>query len=150
MKVPTLSKYIDKRKGKEITFDKCNAYDDIEDFNEFWKSKPELGHFIPTNKKGEPLAKHKGFNEWIKGNRVTDGIACINYNQSLSRVKWVGWHKGQNGWIVNEFGGSIGVITDSGFVVRIGHEKYITYSSILNVGINLEATEQTAIDLKLK
>jgi len=77
----------------------------------------ELGQFIPC-KDGEPMEKPSKWGAWENGTLNLSHLTkseCMAYQMALESVLFKGWAFGNNGFLVNEFGGCIGVRTDKGF-----------------------------------
>lgn len=127
--------------------------EDYDEFIQFWKSTPVLGHFIPCTKDNKPLDKPTAL-EWDDFERTGHKHLvpkCVTYQEAQSRCKWVGWSIGENGFLVDEFGNSIGLMTEGGgFNFSARTHKIATYGNIITSNIPLHPTVEYGKELKLK
>lgn len=158
--IPTLSKYIEDRKGEEITFNKCQSYDDITNYNEFWASTPHLSHFIRCNAKGEPLEKPKYFYEFERNGYcilTNQTKLCREWDEAEKRLKWTGWEwEDEERICIVSPCGEWAIKKDNilGFMYwntsDMCGEEIKSYGQLITAKVPLEPTEGCSKELKLK
>lgn len=111
-----------------------NAFIQSYKYAEFLESTPKLGDFVPVNEKGEVMEKpiQHSTGEF-------DTIEVMEWDAARSRILWDGWEIGKHGWVVNEFGDSIGLVKDSKFVID---SDKTTYELLINSGVKLERIQR--------
>ena len=111
--------------------DSIKAYEGYFEALDLLYQQPKLGDFVATNEDGEVMEKP----------RDEDGEPGkkMQYQSALDRVIWKGWHIGKHGWVVNEFGDSIGLVKDSKFVID---SDKTTYEKLINSGVKLERIQR--------
>ena len=119
-----------------------NAFIQSYKYAEFLESTPKLGDYVPTNEDGEVMEKPGGLEEFRHDTGLEYDywiVAILEYQSALDRILWEGWEIGKHGWVVNEFGDSIGLVKDSKFVVD---SDKTTYELLINSGVKLERIQR--------
>lgn len=154
MKTPTLSKYIDDvsdRSGASWVFVA------ILDFNKFWQSKPELGHFTPCDKNNKPLEKPKlSVHAQSRSVQQKHAKRLGEYQEAQSRVKWEEFEivEGTTKYHLkkpNEGARSLLAYIDKAKPFELLNEILgnKSYGQLITAGIELEPTKPYAHELKL-
>jgi len=158
-KLPTLSKYI-LDLNKLWSDGKIDNYQFVcrsSNFTKFVVQPPILADFIATDKSGKPLEKPPYWDSYCHGEYPSPEIQELHreYQEAQSRVKWVGWSLGENGYLVNEFGNSLGLMENKDCFKKPIIPRFIfdtnceSYEQIITAGIPLEPNEQFGKELNI-
>jgi len=101
-----------------------------------------LSMFIPC-KDGEPIEKPEEgqFKKYIEPDSYEKRVD--EYQKAVESVMFEGWAIGSNGFLVNEFGGCIGVrpLDKFNFLHKDGVPNWTTIEDLINDGFTLHPTE---------
>ena len=120
----------------------------IRDYAQLLQVPLSLGQFIPCDSKGNPIEKPEHKNP---GHSTFEMHQVQEYQEAVDSCIFEGWVIGSNGFLVNEFGGSIGLITDKGFKFfhKDGVPNWKTIEDLINNEFTLHLKDKPAKELQL-